>query len=100
MPGLIPDGAFETGYPAEPSRRSRFTSFLLRYHIEFAMDAPPIRRPVSPVDLGFYVTPMAGRLRVAGLVELGGLSAPLNPLRLRISNAASGNCSLTSDADC
>ncbi|MCP3473107.1 FAD-binding oxidoreductase [Bradyrhizobium sp. CCGUVB1N3] len=49
------------------------------YHIEFAMDACPIKRPVSPVDLGFYVTPMAGRLRVAGTVELGGLSAPLNP---------------------
>ena len=49
------------------------------YHIEFAMDACPIKRPVSPVDLGFYLTPMAGRLRVAGTVELGGLSAPLNP---------------------
>ncbi|WP_275193847.1 FAD-dependent oxidoreductase [Bradyrhizobium sp. CSA207] len=49
------------------------------YHIEFAMDACPIKRPVSPVDLGFYVTPMAGRLRAAGTVELGGLSAPLNP---------------------
>jgi len=52
------------------------------YHIEFAVDAPPVGRPVSPVDLGFYVTPMAGRLRVAGLVELGGLSAPLNPKRI------------------
>ena len=49
------------------------------YHIEFAMGACPIKRPVSPVDLGFYVTPMAGRLRVAGTVELGGLSAPVNP---------------------
>ena len=48
------------------------------YHIEFAMDGCPINRPVSPVDLGFYITPMAGRLRVAGTVELGGLSAPLN----------------------
>ena len=49
--------------------------------IEFAMDVCPITRPVSPVDLGFYITPMAGRLRVAGTVELGGLCAPLNPRR-------------------
>ena len=40
------------------------------YHIEFAMDACPIKRPVSPIDLGFYIMPMAGRLRVAGTVEL------------------------------
>ncbi|MBV8700688.1 NAD(P)/FAD-dependent oxidoreductase [Bradyrhizobium sp.] len=51
------------------------------YHLEFAMDVCPITRPVSPIDLGFYVTPMAGRLRVAGTVELGGLHAPLNPHR-------------------
>jgi D-hydroxyproline dehydrogenase len=54
------------------------------YHIEFAMHACPINRPVSPVDLGFYVTPMAGRLRVAGTVELGGLSAPLNPKQIAL----------------
>jgi glycine/D-amino acid oxidase-like deaminating enzyme len=54
------------------------------YHIEFAMDACPINRPVSPVDLGFYVTPMVGRLRVAGTVELGGLSAPLNPKQIAL----------------
>ena len=54
------------------------------YHIEFAMEACPIKRPVSPVDLGFYVTPMDGRLRVAGTVELGGLSAPLHPDRIAL----------------
>ncbi|MDA9410967.1 MULTISPECIES: NAD(P)/FAD-dependent oxidoreductase [unclassified Bradyrhizobium] len=54
------------------------------YHIEFAMDACPIKRPVSPVDLGFYLTPMAGRLRVAGTVELGGLEAPINPNRIAL----------------
>jgi len=54
------------------------------YHIEFAMEACPIKRPVSPVDLGFYITPMEGRLRVAGTVELGGLSAPLNPDRIAL----------------
>src|SRR6202011_4851638 len=51
------------------------------YHIEFAMDVAPIRRPVCPVELGFYMTPMPGRLGAAGIVELGGLSAPLNPKR-------------------
>jgi D-amino-acid dehydrogenase len=54
------------------------------YHIEFAMDVPPITRPVSPIDLGFYATPMTGRLRIAGTVELGGLSAPLNPARIAL----------------
>jgi D-amino-acid dehydrogenase len=54
------------------------------YHIEFAMGTCPIKRPVSPVDLGFYITPMEGRLRVAGTVELGGLSAPLNPDRIAL----------------
>jgi D-hydroxyproline dehydrogenase len=52
------------------------------YHIEFAMDVTPIKRPVSPIELGFYVTPMAGRLRVAGTVELGGLAAPFNSARV------------------
>ena len=52
------------------------------YHLEFAMHDPPVRRPVCPVDFGFYMTPMAGRLRVAGTVELGGLTAPPNPRRL------------------
>jgi len=52
------------------------------YHIEFPMSAPLLRRPVCAVDLGFYMTPMAGGLRVAGTVELGGLSAPPDPRRL------------------
>ena len=54
------------------------------YHIEFAIDSAPISRPVCPVDLGFYLTPMQGRLRVAGTVELGGLAAPLNPKRIAL----------------
>lgn len=48
------------------------------YHIEFDMTHPPIERPVCPTALGFYLCPMRGRLRVAGLVELGGLGAPAN----------------------
>lgn len=54
------------------------------YHLEFSTDAPLLNRPVCPVDLGFYMTPMAGRLRVAGTVELGGFAAPPNPGRLML----------------
>ncbi|RWG84853.1 FAD-dependent oxidoreductase [Mesorhizobium sp.] len=54
------------------------------YHLEFPTETPLLTRPVCPVDLGFYMTPMAGRLRVAGTVELGGLAAPPNPRRLAL----------------
>ena len=54
------------------------------YHLEFQAETPLLARPVCPVDLGFYMTPMAGRLRVAGTVELGGLVAPPNPRRLAL----------------
>ena len=54
------------------------------YHLEFQTSAPLLNRPVCPVDLGFYMTPMDGRLRVAGTVELGGLKAPPNPRRLAL----------------
>ncbi|MER9234537.1 FAD-binding oxidoreductase [Mesorhizobium sp. M0622] len=54
------------------------------YHLEFPTEAPVLNRPVCPVDLGFYMTPMTGRLRVAGTVELGGLAAPANPRRLAL----------------
>ena len=49
------------------------------YHVEFDMTKPPIERPVYPTAQGFYLCPMRGRLRVAGLVELGGLTAPVSP---------------------
>jgi glycine/D-amino acid oxidase-like deaminating enzyme len=54
------------------------------YHLEFAMSRPLLSRPVCPVDLGIYLTPMKGRLRVAGTVELGGLSAPASKRRLAL----------------
>ncbi|MEO5757655.1 MAG: FAD-dependent oxidoreductase [Mesorhizobium sp.] len=54
------------------------------YHLEFPMEMPLLTRPVCPVDLGFYMTPMAGRLRVAGTVELGRLASPPNPRRLAL----------------
>ena len=52
------------------------------YHLEWDMATPPLTRPACPVAQGFYFCPMAGRLRVAGTVELGGLNAPPSPHRL------------------
>ena len=53
------------------------------YHLEWDMAVPPVTRPACPVARGFYLCPMAGRLRVAGTVELGGLEAAASPHRLR-----------------
>jgi D-amino-acid dehydrogenase len=52
------------------------------YHAEWDMAAPLVSRPVCPVARGFYLCPMAGRLRVAGTVELGGLTLPPSPHRI------------------
>ena len=52
------------------------------YHLEWDMAAPRLTRPVCPTARGFYLCPMQGRLRVAGTVELGGLSAPPSAHRL------------------
>jgi D-amino-acid dehydrogenase len=54
------------------------------YHVEFAHDRPPLSRPVCPIELGFYLTPMAGRLRAAGTVELSNLRHPVNSRRLEL----------------
>lgn len=51
------------------------------YHVEYDMDDLPIRHVVSPAEKGFYIIPMAGRLRVSGTVEMGGLKLPPNPAR-------------------
>jgi glycine/D-amino acid oxidase-like deaminating enzyme len=53
------------------------------YHLEYAFDddALPLQRPVCPAERGFYMTPMAGRLRVAGTVEFGGLMRAADPRR-------------------
>ncbi|MEP6872979.1 MAG: FAD-dependent oxidoreductase [Burkholderiales bacterium] len=51
------------------------------YHVEYAVDPLPVRRPVCPVEREVYATPMAGRLRVAGLVEFGGTARAANPQR-------------------
>lgn len=52
------------------------------YHVEWDMPSPRLQRPCCPTSRGFYLCPMAGRLRVAGTVELGGLTAPPSPHRI------------------
>ncbi|MBL9046992.1 MAG: FAD-binding oxidoreductase [Tabrizicola sp.] len=52
------------------------------YHVEWDMAAPLLQRPSCPTARGFYFCPMAGRLRVAGTVELGGLALPPSPHRI------------------
>lgn len=52
------------------------------YHVEYDMETPRLSRPASPTARGFYLCPMTGRLRVAGTVELGGLTAPPSPHRI------------------
>lgn len=58
------------------------------YHVEWDMETPRLTRPCCPTARGFYFCPMAGRLRVAGTVELGGLTAP--PSRHRIEKLIEG----------
>ncbi len=58
------------------------------YHVEWDMEAPRLTRPCCPTSRGFYFCPMTGRLRVAGTVELGGLTAP--PARHRIEKLIEG----------
>lgn len=52
------------------------------YHVEWDMVTPRLTRPACPTSRGFYLCPMSGRLRVAGTVELGGLTAPPSPHRI------------------
>jgi D-amino-acid dehydrogenase len=52
------------------------------YHAEWDMPTPRLSRPTCPTTRGFYLCPMSGRLRVAGTVELGGLTAPPSPHRI------------------
>lgn len=53
------------------------------YHVEWDMDESLLSRPTCPTARGFYFCPMDGRLRVAGTVELGGLTLPPSPHRIR-----------------
>lgn len=58
------------------------------YHAEWDMERPRLGRPACPTARGFYLCPMSGRLRVAGTVELGGLTAP--PSQHRIDRLIEG----------
>lgn len=63
------------------------------YHLEFDLPdaAQPLSRPLCPTRHGFYFTPMDGRLRAAGTVELGGVDAPPSGHRwARLESAARG----------
>ena len=61
------------------------------YHAEWDMAAPLLSRPSAMVARGFYLCPMAGRLRAAGTVELGGTEAPPSPHRIaRLVEGAQG----------
>lgn len=65
------------------------------YHVEWDMAEPLLNRPACPTTRGFYLCPMAGRLRVAGTVELGGLTAP--PSAHRIARLVEGARSIFPD---
>jgi D-amino-acid dehydrogenase len=49
------------------------------YHLMFPGSTPLISRPVGWAERGFYMTPMAQGLRVAGTVELAGLGQEMHP---------------------
>lgn len=51
------------------------------YHVMLPAAVDRLRLPVSSGEGAFYLTPMAGGLRVAGTVEIGGLAAPPAPAR-------------------
>ena len=51
------------------------------YHVQMPNPGVEVRLPMLIPSQGFAVTPMAGGLRCAGTVELGGLDAPPNYAR-------------------
>lgn len=54
------------------------------YHLEFVEASPVPRCAVSVTTGKFVVTPMEGRLRCAGVVEFGGLTAAPSPAPLAL----------------
>jgi D-amino-acid dehydrogenase len=53
------------------------------YHVEYDMVKPLLNRPCCSAAGGFYMSPMTGRLRVVGTVELGGLSSKISTHRVK-----------------
>lgn len=80
---VIALGAWSTGLARQVGDRIPLETER-GYHIEFSTPTPLLTRPVCPLELGFYFTPMAGRLRAAGTVELSNLKRAPNPRRLRL----------------
>ena len=58
------------------------------YHLEWDMEVPLLQRPVCPTARGFYLCPMAGRLRAVGTVELGGFAPPSAHRLARLESGA------------
>ena len=54
------------------------------YHLEWDNQQTRLTRPACLTSRGFYLCPMTNRLRVAGTVELGGLTAPPSQHRLDV----------------
>ncbi|WP_181870022.1 FAD-binding oxidoreductase [Halomonas sp. DQ26W] len=52
------------------------------YHLEFSGAETLLSRPCCPAENAFYMTPLEGRLRIAGTVELGHPADPANHARL------------------
>ena len=59
------------------------------YHLMFPGSTPLISRPVGWAERGFYMTPMAQGIRVAGTVELADLGQEMHPGLLDLLNFAS-----------
>ena len=59
------------------------------YHLMFPAGAGLISRPVGWAERGFYMTPMAQGVRVAGTVELADLEPQMNPGLLELLHFAS-----------
>lgn len=59
------------------------------YHLMFPGSTPLISRPVGWAERGFYMTPMAQGIRVAGTVELAGLGQQMHPGLLDLLDFAS-----------
>ncbi len=53
------------------------------YHIQYAGQQQLVNRPVAWAEAGFYASPMGEGLRIAGTVEIAGLSTKENSRNLR-----------------
>lgn len=67
------------------------------YHVELIEPSVMPRSPVMVASGKYVITPMDGRLRIAGLVEFGGLDAPASrrPIELLLENISKAIPNLT-----